>query len=91
MPLILSLSKDERDDARALALGRVIQAGGVLAKRLFDILAVEALQGIADRGVRGSPLPFDFEGFFEPLQMNPDEGFDAAIGVRAAHDGANGK
>ena len=81
----------ERDDARTFNLGSQIEEGGVRAKRLFDILAGEALQGIADRGVRRSPLPFDFQGFVEPFQMHPDERFDAAIRIRAADDGKNGK
>jgi hypothetical protein len=81
----------ERDDARAMRVRRQIECGGVLAKGRFDIRRVEALQNIADGGMRGWPFPADFEGLVELLSMHFDERADAAIGVGAAHDRQDGK
>ncbi len=52
---------------------------------------VEALEDIADGGMRRCSAPVQAESRVQPAAVDVDEGDDAAIRVAAGHDGENGE
>ena len=63
----------------------------VLAKDRLDIRRIEPLQNITDRRMGGRPLPVDFKGFIQPLQVRLDERANAPVRVGARHNRQDGK
>ena len=55
----------ERDDPRASRRGDPVQAGGVVAKDPFDIVSLQSLEDIADRGVRGGLFQLILKALFK--------------------------
>ena len=64
---------------------RSTQIGGVGPESCLDV-GIKPAQDRSDRRVRRWSLPAQAERLVETLQMHPDEGVDAAVGVRSGHD-----
>ena len=71
-------------DAAACRIGRLArQSGGVQAENLLDGLRVEALEDVANGGMRGRTLPVQPEGGVQPAAVDRDECLDGSKGVPA--------
>ena len=68
---------------------RSTQIGGAGPESRLDVGCIEPAQDRSDRRVRCWSLPTQAERLVETFQMHPDEGVDAAVGVRSSHDREN--
>lgn len=68
-----------------------MKLGGMAAEQRVHCSRIEALEDVANGGVRGSESPFQAEDGVEPGALLIDEGGDAAIRVGAGHDCENGE
>lgn len=77
----------ERDGSpRRIGCG-ILQSGGVAAEHPLDLLWIETLKDVADRGMGGRTLPVQAEGGVQPATVHLDEGLDRAEGIAAGDHG----
>jgi hypothetical protein len=84
------LAVDRQAGPARLGAGRLQQAG-MAAEGGLQSVAVEALQDVADRGVRRCTPPGQAEDPVQAAAVRVDEGGDAAIRVAAADDRQDGE
>jgi hypothetical protein len=65
----------------------VTQSGGMAAEHPLDLLRIETLKDVADRGMGGRALPAQAEGGVQPATVHLDKGLDGAEGIAAGDDG----
>jgi len=81
----------ERDAALARLGAGGVELGGMAAEHRFHRRGVEALEDVADGGMRGRTPPCQPEDGVQPGAVDVDEGDDAAVGVGAGRDGEDRK
>src|ERR1700687_3020260 len=65
----------------------VTQSGGMAAEHPLDLLRIETLKDVADRGMGWRTLPAQAEGGVQPATVHLDKGLDGAEGIAAGDDG----
>src|SRR5215475_10884876 len=79
------------DVASAIATGRLVQGGGVVAKSGLDRAGIKLLQDPADGRVGRCLAPGSAERITQSAQVNVDEAMDCAIGIGAGNNRQDGK
>ena len=64
----------ERDGSPRRIGSGVTQSGGMAAEHPFDVLRIETLKDVADRGMGGRTLPAQAEGGVQPATVHLNQG-----------------
>jgi hypothetical protein len=81
----------QRDAARPGCRACGLKPGGMATEDSLNRRRIEPLEDIADRGVRGRATPRQTKGGVQLAAIDVDKRDDAAIRVRAGHDGEDGE